>query len=448
MVCCVKNSAFRFLSLLPIVSIGARPLKNPFDLKIESYRGDESRGRYVQYFYYFSTLLLTFYLVKNYLIYGVTISTWACTLLTLALFSLPFFRVPQKYGEVRSFLSIFLPCASLIVLVFDAGGMNAPGPFWLIAIPVTFVISHELRGLIFGLGLMIFAIVSYSLLEKFGIRGEVEFSPATFSGERMVNFTSFCIYITYTTFYHLRSEKKAKDLLRASNQEVENLFRVLIHDISTPISVCSLAGTQLANPNLTEKSKEKAISRLLNAIEHTEKILGKIRAFKAIRDGKSKIQISLINPQKCTESIVHLLQNRAEEKNVQINLTGSSKDLFISGDEVILGDFIIGNFISNAIKFSPPGSTVDVQIVPDQNRLTIYIRDHGIGIPVDILNNIWRFDVTTSRLGTKGEKGTGYGMPIAKELMEKIGGQVSIESQTGENSGTIVKLSFPVQKAA
>jgi signal transduction histidine kinase len=106
----------------------------------------------------------------------------------------------------------------------------------------------------------------------------------------------------------------------------------------------------------------------------------------------------------------------------------------------------VNNIISNAIKFSHPGQTINITAQRGTNDVRVLIEDHGVGIPDKILQHLFRTDQPTSRAGTGGERGTGYGMPVVKAYMNRYGGDIKVESRTagadGGATGTKVTLTF------
>ena len=107
---------------------------------------------------------------------------------------------------------------------------------------------------------------------------------------------------------------------------------------------------------------------------------------------------------------------------------------------------VINNVVSNAIKFSRPKSEITVQSQALDKFTVISVSDEGIGIPKAILDSLFAMNKSTSRPGTKGEKGTGFGMPLVKKYMELFGGDIIVDSKCQEDfpqdSGKTIKLKF------
>ena len=91
-----------------------------------------------------------------------------------------------------------------------------------------------------------------------------------------------------------------------------------------------------------------------------------------------------------------------------------------------------------------------MRIVDGGDRVLCFVKDYGVGIPPELLEQIFSRTKKTSHLGTGGEKGTGFGMPIVFSLMTEFGGEINIRSQTGEKgtlaTGTLIALTFPKKR--
>ena len=139
-------------------------------------------------------------------------------------------------------------------------------------------------------------------------------------------------------------------------------------------------------------------------------------------------------------------------KNIELVIENSlSDEIEILIDRSAFRYQILNNILLNAVKFSPNDSRIIVEIAVIEDLLQLKIIDNGIGIPEHIIQSIFDPSKGTSRQGTNGEKGTGFGMPIVKTLIEGMEGSISIESitktQENKKSGTTMILSAPlVQK--
>jgi signal transduction histidine kinase len=101
---------------------------------------------------------------------------------------------------------------------------------------------------------------------------------------------------------------------------------------------------------------------------------------------------------------------------------------------------VLNNLISNAIKYSPSDTTVDVRLYREHGKAVLSVRDRGQGIPEDELDALFEPFATTSVQGTAGERSTGLGLVIAKRIVEGHGGEIEVESEVGEGSNFVVTL--------
>jgi signal transduction histidine kinase len=102
---------------------------------------------------------------------------------------------------------------------------------------------------------------------------------------------------------------------------------------------------------------------------------------------------------------------------------------------------ILRNLISNAIKFTRRNGKVEVKALINNNNVEIAVSDNGIGMTNETMSKLFRIDASISTRGTENEKGTGLGLFLCKEFVEKHGGKIWVESETGK--GSIFKFVLP-----
>jgi len=140
------------------------------------------------------------------------------------------------------------------------------------------------------------------------------------------------------------------------------------------------------------------------------------------------------------ESLAVVLE-LAKSKEIEI-VTVIPEDLIAFVDSNLL-QTIIRNLVSNAVKFTHPGGKIDLlAYVLDDKMVKVSIRDSGIGMDSELIEDLFRTDVYTGRKGTSGEQGSGLGLVICKEFIEKNGGELQIESVEGK--GSIFSFTLPI----
>jgi signal transduction histidine kinase len=131
-------------------------------------------------------------------------------------------------------------------------------------------------------------------------------------------------------------------------------------------------------------------------------------------------------------------QSQLDLKNLNL-IIDIPQDCIILADKIML-DSICFNILGNAIKFTPRGGTIQISSIIYPNSVKIYIKDNGVGIKKEILPTIFNIDNTTTTKGTEGEKGSGFGLILCKELIERNSGSIEVESEEGIGSTFIITL--------
>jgi signal transduction histidine kinase len=181
-------------------------------------------------------------------------------------------------------------------------------------------------------------------------------------------------------------------------------------------------------------------------------IIDSVRHMLAVESGKQPLEMAPVPLKRAVEEAVASVQPAFAEKGIDFELQ-VDEALRVLADEPTLVNSVIANLLSNAAKFSPAEGRVDVEARSEDGSqgaaadkgTTVYlaVRDYGVGIPPHLLEQIFDPFSPTTREGTTGEKGTGFGMPLIKRLVERYGGSIDIESHTGEsNHGTTVTVQF------
>ena len=244
----------------------------------------------------------------------------------------------------------------------------------------------------------------------------------------------------------------ANQKLRKITREKENLVRILCHDLSNSISLvkfCAERGASLANDPDVAMLWEK-INRV---VKGQTDLVDFVREVAAVTAGKVSLNSCSISLKKMFDDVEFVFGEKLREKNLSLvrNLS-SGEDITILADPVVFANTILNNLVSNAIKFSPKNSSLHLRATQEKDSVVINLKDHGIGIPDWLLKDLFDSDKKTSRAGTEGERGTGFGMPLVKSYVEALGGSIKVESKDikdhREGHGTLFTLTFPVEKKA
>ena len=138
--------------------------------------------------------------------------------------------------------------------------------------------------------------------------------------------------------------------------------------------------------------------------------------------------------------IVKLKKTLANAKDISLNYF-SSDEIEVYADENMLRT-VLRNLISNAIKFTKFGGNIRVYAILKQDRVEITVSDTGVGLNEEVRNKLFSLKTNETTIGTANEKGSGLGLILCKEFVEKHGGKIWVESELGK--GSDFKFTLPI----
>jgi PAS domain S-box-containing protein len=238
--------------------------------------------------------------------------------------------------------------------------------------------------------------------------------------------------------------RKSEAQLKELNATKDKFFNIVAHDLKNPFT--SLIGSsELLSQNIDQMDNEeiKTLAFILNdASKSGYAILQNLLDWSRSQTGLLKFNPEEINLRNLIDEHIQNLEQISANK--EIKLYSEVKDnLFIYSDKNMIKT-IMRNLLSNAIKYSYRCGKVIVRADVDDRGVIVSVKDNGIGIPEENIKNIFRIDVKYSVPGTEKEQGTGLGLKLCKEFVEKQGGKIWVESI--ENKGSEFKFSIPVKE--
>lgn len=243
---------------------------------------------------------------------------------------------------------------------------------------------------------------------------------------------------------------KAEADLRAMNLELEKanaeknkFISIIAHDLRNPFN-SFLGLTEIMMKNLDKfniSELQTFSSRLYINANNLFDLLTNLLEWSRMQKGNIDFNPEFYKLDEILKNNTELFYETAKQKNINI-LLDVDNNIFIYADKFML-DTIIRNLISNSIKFSNRGNNVLVNGKITDNHIEICVKDNGIGMDENILNDLFKIDKRTSRKGTEKEMSTGLGLILCKEFIDKLNGKIEITSK--ENAGSEVKVSLPVK---
>lgn len=235
------------------------------------------------------------------------------------------------------------------------------------------------------------------------------------------------------------------DNLKKLNNTKDKFFSIIAHDLKNPFN--SIKGfTELLIENMGNYDEEKRLKFLKIIKGSTSKassLLNNLLIWANSQSGNLNFNPKRIEIVKQVSDVISLLEIQAINKEIKI-YNNVHHNLYVNADENMLNT-ILRNLISNAIKFCNQQGSINIISTFDANFIEISIKDNGVGMSKETIDNLFDIENKTSRIGTANEQGSGLGLFLCKEFVEKHGGKIWVESIV--NEGSIFKFTIPIINA-
>lgn len=249
----------------------------------------------------------------------------------------------------------------------------------------------------------------------------------------------------------LRSQKdeliqRAEDLavanekLQELNSTKDRFFSIIAHDLKNPFNTI-IGFSEMLLIKLDSLTKEKLVTfikAIYNSSRSLYNLLENLLLWSRSQSERIKFQPSELQIKGIVEANILLQRENIKKKEIKIQ-TRIPKDLLVFADTDMM-DTIIRNLLSNAIKFTPNKGIIEIACEYKKGNSIIRISDTGRGIPADVIPDLFRIDKSVSTEDIEGEKGTGLGLILCKEFIDKHNGRIFVESIPGKGSTFTVSL--------
>ncbi|TGE29514.1 ATP-binding protein [Hymenobacter metallicola] len=232
---------------------------------------------------------------------------------------------------------------------------------------------------------------------------------------------------------------RQKEELGRLNRTKDTLFSVISHDLRSPLSSLYALLNLLNMGALPPERLALHSARLTRGLNNTLLLLDNLLNWSAAQIRDDKIRPERLRLDVLTEEAVALLLADAERKGIQL-LNQLPVPLQVRAD-INMVRLVLRNLLGNALKFTPEGGRVTVSAARQGAMWAIAIQDTGVGIPAAAHDKVFGQDGAFSTLGTAREKGTGLGLQLCKDFVERNGGQLSFISEQGQ--GTTFTFTLP-----
>jgi PAS domain S-box-containing protein len=235
--------------------------------------------------------------------------------------------------------------------------------------------------------------------------------------------------------------KTAEKALREANATKDKFFSIIAHDLKNPFnSILGLSEILSEEFDLFSEDKLKNMAEQIhNSAGHLYKLLENLLQWSRAQTGRIKYEPKTVDFKLIIDNYRILMKNVAKIKNIDIYSDVPEKTyVYVDWNMV---EIVVRNLLSNALKFTPEGGKIRISTTDNGQFIEVWIQDNGVGIREEDIDKLFRIDASFTTKGTANERGTGLGLILCKEFVERHGGNIWVESQEGE--GSTFKFTIP-----
>ena len=246
--------------------------------------------------------------------------------------------------------------------------------------------------------------------------------------------------------FNKRAEEELKQSaanLKKLNDAKDRFLSIISHDLRAPFSsILGFTDLLLEDETLTDVEKQQYIIYIQDSSKSMLSLVNSMLDWTRLQTGRIKFEPEKLNAREIIESSISTVSGTALKKGVEIeNLVEPALHIF--GDKNLILQ-VFNNLLSNAVKFTKLGDRIMISVNVSQTSrfITFSIKDSGIGIKANNLDKLFSIETKFTSEGTAGEKGSGLGLSLVKDIVEKHGGKIEVNSEFGK--GTEFTFTIPV----
>jgi signal transduction histidine kinase len=253
----------------------------------------------------------------------------------------------------------------------------------------------------------------------------------------------YIIYLAYKADKFQRNIIALNEKITKDSIEKDKFYSILSHDLMNPFNIV-LGFSNMLTESVRNNEKEE-IAQYSEIIQNTTKqifnLLQNLLTWSRVQNGKIEYQPNPVKVNELLDDSKMILTPIAQNKEIILSWD-TSTEIEANLDRNMIGS-VVQNLVTNAIKFSKRGDSIHIRSFVEDKMLNISVADSGVGMTEEQVNDLFRIDKSNSKKGTENENGTGLGLIICQEFVEKHGGNINVTSKP--NEGTQFRVKIPLK---
>jgi len=244
--------------------------------------------------------------------------------------------------------------------------------------------------------------------------------------------------------YQLLWARKEFTKSEARRRRSQQQFEMATHEMRTPLTAIQASSELLSRYPLGEEKRKEMVGLIFEESQRLGKLVERFLRVERLSAGEIELRLTKVNVSSLLAETVRRVQTVADRKGIQLIYEGSA-DIEIDADRELL-EFAVSNLITNAVKYSPSGTSVRVALESSGDRVQIHIADSGPGMSEQESRRIFERFYRTESARQSDAPGFGLGLAIAREIAVHHGGEMQLATRPG--SGSRFTISLPAAAPA
>lgn len=238
-----------------------------------------------------------------------------------------------------------------------------------------------------------------------------------------------------------REVQRQNEKLQQLNTTKDKFFSIISHDLKGPLnSLTSFSRLLIDHTDSLSKEEIQVLAKDLDkSVKNLLTLLENLLEWSRSQTGNIDFTPEVFDLADLLQANKVLLDGQANSKGINIEVVHAGESWVRLHKQSV--NTVIRNLLSNAIKFTAAKGTIQLRLGRHNSRLEVQVADNGVGMPPEVIEKLFRLDSKHSTRGTANEKGTGLGLILCRDFIEKNGGQLRVQSAPGK--GSVFTCSFP-----
>ncbi|HEV7631700.1 MAG TPA: hybrid sensor histidine kinase/response regulator [Steroidobacteraceae bacterium] len=239
--------------------------------------------------------------------------------------------------------------------------------------------------------------------------------------------------------------RDAEEALRAASQRKDEFLAMLAHELRNPLASIRNAAELMSRRHLGDGQTQTTAALLKRQVMQLTRLVDDLLDVSRITQGRIELQRRPVSLRAVLAQALESVQPLMQDKNHQVSVRFAANALYASGDAARLVQ-CVANLLTNSAKYTDAHGSIDVSLDRADTTAVITVTDNGIGIPADLLPNIFELFVQSNRSLDRSQGGLGIGLSVVRRLVDMHGGTVSASS-AGTQRGSSFRITLPLVDA-